>query len=122
MTIITPLPRASGAAAVRIAFNRLSGPSALIAVVLDREIEKVGGLFERAGPVGNDDASRCGILREDPVDAARDRQPVVERDVRAANVDDLLDLHVRVLRDFRHARDQLRPEHRAGLVFGQRCR
>jgi len=60
-TIREPVPFASGAIAVRVAFKRLSGPSALIAVdgphrsyqddgtvVLDRQIQEVCGLFERA--------------------------------------------------------------------------
>jgi hypothetical protein len=87
--------------------------------VLNRKVEKIGGLFERTGAVGHHHAGNVRVLGKDLVDAVRQREQVVERDVGATDINDLLDLHVGILADFRNRLDELLAENCASLVFGQ---
>ncbi len=89
------------------------------AIVPDRQVEKVRGLLERVGAVRDHDPGHSGVSRENRVDPPGHRQPVVERDVGARDVDDLLDLHIGELRDLRNRRDQLLAEDGPRAVVGQ---
>ena len=58
--------------------------------MFDRQVEEISGLFERTGPMRDDDAGDLRVLRKYLVNALRKCEPNVERDIRAANVADLL--------------------------------
>ena len=85
----------------------------------DGQIEEIRGLFERVRARGDHEPGDGRGLLEDGLDALRQRQPVVDREVGAVDIDDLLDAHIRDLRDLRHRLDQLFAEDRAGLVVRQ---
>ena len=53
-------------------------------VAADGEIQEVGRLFERVGSARDDDAGELGILREERIDAAGERQPLFEASARCS--------------------------------------
>ena len=77
------------------------------AVVLDGEVEEVGGFLHGVGAVGDDDAGGGGFVGEDAVDAGGEGEPVGDGDVGAADVGDLLDSDVGDLGDLRDVFDEL---------------
>ena len=68
----------------------------------DRQVEEVRQLLERVGPAGDDDAGDAGIVLEELVDALGERDPLVERESRAGEVGELLELGPRVAAHVRH--------------------
>jgi len=57
--------------------------------------------------MGHHNTGHLRVFGKNFVDAIGKREQVLKRDVRTSDVDDLLDLHVGILLDFRHRLDEL---------------
>ncbi len=77
--------------------------------VAHREMQEKGGLLERIGATGHDDSGQARIVCEQFVDPAGKPDPLVERQLAAGDVGELLVGEMGVA---------FQPRHRLGQVFG----
>ena len=87
----------------------------------DGEVEEVGELFERVGAAGDDDAREARVVLEQLVEALGEREPLIERELRAGQVRELLELGLRVAADVRHQVDELFGGEPAAVLVGDRA-
>jgi hypothetical protein len=87
------------------------------------QIEKVRGLLDGVGPVGDDNSVDI-VLREQLVDSLRELQPGIVVHVLAGDLEYLLAFDVGDLLQFRHCFDEARDAHGGGGIAyrGRACR
>ena len=76
-------------------------------VAAHREVEEVGELLERVGPAGDDEPGDRGVRPEDLVQPSGERDPLIQRQLAARQVRELLELRPGVALDSRHRLHQL---------------